>query len=151
MLWSMMRLIFKTSSVTPDIFYVFNLILSFSTCSESYEKICALSVSLIHAKNRCLASPLTSNLQSHPPSLIFRQRKKGIEWSLRTFASTSSCQIFLASSEHFKKYRWHAACSLEKYTEMVRSEHFEYVLGKFSPSRNLSFINRIRCFARRNS
>ena len=41
MLWSIMRLIFKTSSVTPDFFYVFNLILSFSTCSESFEKICA--------------------------------------------------------------------------------------------------------------
>ena len=36
-----MRLIFKTSSVTPDFFYVFNLILWFSTCSESFEKICA--------------------------------------------------------------------------------------------------------------
>ena len=36
-----MRLIFKTSSVTPDFFYVFNLILSFSTCSESFEKICS--------------------------------------------------------------------------------------------------------------
>ncbi len=34
-----MRLIFKTSSVTPDFFYFFNLILSFSTCSESFEKI----------------------------------------------------------------------------------------------------------------
>ena len=41
MLWSMMRLIFKTSSVTPDFFHVFNLILSFSACSESFEKICA--------------------------------------------------------------------------------------------------------------
>ena len=40
MLWSMMRLIFKMSSVTSDFFYVFNLILSFSTCSESFEKIC---------------------------------------------------------------------------------------------------------------
>ena len=29
MLWSVLRLIFKTSSVTPDFFYVFNLILSF--------------------------------------------------------------------------------------------------------------------------
>ena len=35
-----MRLIFKTSSVTPDFFYVFNLILSFSTCSQSFKKIC---------------------------------------------------------------------------------------------------------------
>ena len=42
MLWSMIRLIFKTSSVTPDFFFhVFNLILSFSNCSESFEKICA--------------------------------------------------------------------------------------------------------------
>ena len=40
MLCTMMRLIFKTSSVTPDFFNVFNLILSFSTCSESFEKIC---------------------------------------------------------------------------------------------------------------
>ena len=35
-----MRLILKTSSVTPDFFYVFNLILSFSTCSQSFKKIC---------------------------------------------------------------------------------------------------------------
>ena len=40
MLWSMMRLIFKTSSVTPDFFYVFNIILSFSNCSQSFKKIC---------------------------------------------------------------------------------------------------------------
>ena len=38
MLWSELRLIFKTSSVTPDSFYVFNLILSFSTCSHSFKK-----------------------------------------------------------------------------------------------------------------
>ena len=40
MLWSVIRLIFKTSSVTPDFFYVFNLVLSFSTCSQSFKKIC---------------------------------------------------------------------------------------------------------------
>ena len=34
------RLIFKTSSVTPEFFHVFNLILSFSTCSQSFKKIC---------------------------------------------------------------------------------------------------------------
>ena len=28
-------------------------------------------------------------------------------------ASTSSCQIFLASTEHFKKYRWRSASSLQ--------------------------------------
>ena len=38
MLWSVLRLIFKTSSVTPDFFYVFNLILSFSTGSQSFKK-----------------------------------------------------------------------------------------------------------------
>ena len=41
MLWSVIRLIFKTSSVTPNFFYVFNLILSLSTCSQSFKKICA--------------------------------------------------------------------------------------------------------------
>ena len=41
MLWSVIRLIFKTSLVTPDFFYVFNLILSFSTCSQRFKKICA--------------------------------------------------------------------------------------------------------------
>ena len=38
MLWSMMRLIFKTSGVTPDFFYVFNILLSFSNCSQSFKK-----------------------------------------------------------------------------------------------------------------
>ena len=41
MLWSVIRLISKTSSVTPDFFYVFNLILSFSSCSQGFKKICA--------------------------------------------------------------------------------------------------------------
>ena len=40
MLWSELRLILKTSSVTPDCFYVFYLILSFSTVSQSFKKIC---------------------------------------------------------------------------------------------------------------
>ena len=64
MLWSMMRLIFKTSSVTPDFFYVFNLILSFSTCSESFEKICAwelLGANVLKLKNsRLLAAGIFS-------------------------------------------------------------------------------------------
>ena len=41
MLCSLTRLIFKTSSVTPDFFYVFNIILSVSNCSQSFKKICA--------------------------------------------------------------------------------------------------------------
>ena len=44
MLWSELRFILKTSSVTPDFFYVFYLILSFSTVSQSFKKICAWEV-----------------------------------------------------------------------------------------------------------
>ena len=44
MLWSVMRLIFKTSSVTPDCLYVFSIILSFSTCSQSFKKICTWEI-----------------------------------------------------------------------------------------------------------
>ena len=40
MLWFVIRPISKASSVTPDFFYVFNPILSFSTCSQSFKKIC---------------------------------------------------------------------------------------------------------------
>ena len=42
------------------------------------------------------------------------------------FASTSTCQIFLASSEHFKTTHGEQR-DVEKYTEMMSSEHFEYV------------------------
>ena len=50
MLWSVIHVIFKTSSVTSDFFfiflffYVFDLILSFSTCSQSFNKICTWEV-----------------------------------------------------------------------------------------------------------
>ena len=40
MLWSELRLTLKTSSVTPDFFYVFYRILSFSTVSQSFKNIC---------------------------------------------------------------------------------------------------------------
>ena len=39
-----LRLILKTSSVTPDLFYVFNLSLSVSTCRQTFKKICAWEV-----------------------------------------------------------------------------------------------------------
>ena len=38
MLWSVIRDIFKTRSVTPDFFYLFYLILSFSTFSQNFNK-----------------------------------------------------------------------------------------------------------------
>ena len=59
--------------------------------------------------------------------------------SVFIFASTSSCQIFLASSEHFRKYRWRAASTLEKYTWLA-ARHFEYFVS--FPLAGISFINR---------
>ena len=44
MAWSKMRLISKMSSVTPGFFYVFSIILSFSTCSQSLKKICTWEI-----------------------------------------------------------------------------------------------------------
>ena len=44
MLWSVIRLIFKTSSVTPDFFHVFHITLSFSTCSQSFKKTCTWEI-----------------------------------------------------------------------------------------------------------
>ena len=41
-----------------------------------FKKPKSLSVSLIQAKNRCLASSLTSNLESHPLSLPYIQTDK---------------------------------------------------------------------------
>ena len=38
MVWSVLRIIFKTNSMTPDYFYFLNLILSFYTCSQSLKK-----------------------------------------------------------------------------------------------------------------
>ena len=93
---------------------------------------------------------------------------RGIEWSLRAFASmravclflraceqcvyfcehASSCQIFLASSEHFRNTdgEQRALRKIPAYGELRALR----VLRKFSTSRNLSFINRIRCFAPSN-
>ena len=45
------------------------------------------------------------------------------------FASTSCCQIFLASSEHFRKYRWRAAPEHFRKIEIASSEHFEYFVN----------------------
>ena len=38
MLWPVICLIFKTSLVTTNVLYFFNLILSFSTCNQSFKK-----------------------------------------------------------------------------------------------------------------
>ena len=50
----------------------------------------------------------------------------------------STLKIQMASSERFRKI------------QMAGSERFEYIVN-FGSSRNLSFINRIHCFAPSNS
>ena len=70
MLWSVIRLIFKTSSVTPDFFYVFNLVLSFSTCSQSFNKICVwevLGANVLKTWNNKYLLTCTSWTPSHTP------------------------------------------------------------------------------------
>ena len=57
---------------------------------------------------------VVANICEHASSVFF------------VFASTSSRQIFLASNEHFRKYRWRA--SLEKYSWRI-----VYVVN-FAPS-----------------
>ena len=55
-----MRLIFKTSSVTPDFLYIFNIILSFSTYSQSLKKICAREILGANVLNLARSSLVSS-------------------------------------------------------------------------------------------
>ena len=67
MLWSVIRLIFKTSSVTPGFFYVFHLILSFSTCSQSFKKICTWELLGANVLNStCSMHQVTRRIAHHP-------------------------------------------------------------------------------------
>ena len=63
MLWSVICVIFKTSSVTPNFFYVFNLVLSFSTCSQCFNKICVWEVL---GANILKVDKLALELVNHP-------------------------------------------------------------------------------------
>ena len=61
----MKRLIFKTSSVTPDFFYVFDIILSFSSCSHSLKKICTgelLGANVLKTKKLAIAIIILNEL-----------------------------------------------------------------------------------------
>ena len=83
---------------------------------------------------------------------------RGIEWSLRAFANMRAVCLFLRARAVVKFFS-RAVSTLE--LQMASSEHFRKntdgeqralrALRKFSASRNLSFINRIRCFAPINS
>ena len=72
---------------------------------------------------------------------------RGIEWSLRAFASMRAVCLFLRARA-VVKFFLRAASTLENIDGEQRALR---VLRKFSASRNLSFINRIRCFAPSNS
>ena len=74
MLWSVIRLICKTSSVTPNFFYVFNLILSFSTCSQSLKKICAWELLGANVLNRQLPST-SPTVQQHTNPNTFTEEQ----------------------------------------------------------------------------
>ena len=78
MLRSVMRLIFKTSSVTPDFFYVFSIILSFSTCSQSFKKLCTwevlgANVLELSVKNLSCFETLTKHKRNESLMLDFRE------------------------------------------------------------------------------
>ena len=110
MLWSVIRLIFKTSSVTPDFFYVFNLIVSFSTCSQSFKKICTweflganvlkfVGISLKHLQvfleSLRESSGIFDHLQKFSENV--RERSSGLRNNFRKFRKWS--EIFGKSSK----------------------------------------------------
>ena len=68
MLWYVLRLIFKTSSVTPGFFYALNLILTFPTCSQiSFKKCfkkCGASVLQVYALNRIIKAYSCDSLRN---------------------------------------------------------------------------------------
>ena len=70
MLWFVVRLILKTSSVTLDLFYVFDIILSFSTCSQSLWEILSPNVLLNPALTP--APPVTARDEPWPFFLFWR-------------------------------------------------------------------------------
>ena len=79
MLWSVIRLIFKTSSATPVFFYVFNLILSFSTCSQSFKKICTwelLDANVLKKTNSSFQPYLTDFLNKDEKARSVRNNPK---------------------------------------------------------------------------
>ena len=84
MLWSVIRLIFKTSSVAPDFFYVFNLILSFSTCSQSFKKICTWE--LLGAN--VLREHMTRKINHSKNMLIYKVFQSRVKWRF------SFCDVF---------------------------------------------------------
>ena len=72
---------------------------------------------------------------------------RGIEWSLQAFVSMPAVCLFLRARA-VVKFFLRATSTLENTGGEQRALR---VLRKFSAGRNLSFINRIRCFASSNS
>ena len=112
MLWFVIRLIFKTSSVTPDFFYVFNLILSFSTCSQSFNKICAWEVLganvLKDVRAHCYCASLVRTLYMtwHVPRHVFQARapsRNSIKYRAGDLCGNLICEYFcwIIGDPHF--------------------------------------------------
>ena len=75
MLWSVMSLIFKTSSMTPSFlcfFCAFNIILSFSTYSQSSKKICTSELLGANVIKQVRCSPCITDTSSR---LILQQNR----------------------------------------------------------------------------
>ena len=96
MLWSVIRLIFKTSSVTPDFFYVCNLILSFSTCSQSFKKICGWELLGANVLKSVWTSASTNTATSRPNKEYWLIQKQTILLSILL----TSC-FFFSGGKHF--------------------------------------------------
>ena len=97
MLWSVMRLIFKASSVTPDFVYVFNIILSFSTCSQSFKKICTweiLGANVLKCKGSAKLVPRVSHE---------RPWERGDQLGRTIYFLLFILNIY-AKARHFKEY-----------------------------------------------
>ena len=117
-----MRLIFKTSSVTPDFVYVFNIILSFSTCSQSFKKICTweiLGANVLKCKGSANLVPRVSHerpwergwgstgqdnlfLIVHPKHLCKSQAFQGVREGMR--ASVTDTELGEAAISDFFTY-----------------------------------------------
>ena len=112
MLWSVMRLIFNRSSVTPDFFYVFNIILSFSTCSQSFKNICTWEILganvLKDVRAHCYCASLVRTLYMtwHVPRHVFQARapsRNSIKYRAGDLCGNLICEYFcwMLGDPHF--------------------------------------------------
>ena len=100
----MMRLIFKTSSVTPGFLNVFNIILSFSNCSQSFKKICTwelLGANVLKLFKEY--NPMTNFLYDTRPQgmMVVVFIKTNIESKMMTTMTMIPCGRISAETGHY--------------------------------------------------